>query len=127
MTKRILYIFIAVFAFAACAHNSNNQNSNNPIIPDHFDLPLLSYTVKTNGNTEVNIEYTDNKNELQKIVIPLQADGIPRVVFEITFDTPGDVHFISVSVPTSDSTHTLLFVSTEHFTTFGKYNVEISY
>ena len=114
-----LTFLMTVFALTSCA----SQNSNNPIVPDSL-TKNLSYTVKTNGTSEISIRYIDDKNELQEIGIPLPG-GIQ--VFEFEFETPGDVHYISASVPETDSTHNLLFVSTEDFTTNGKNFVEISY
>lgn len=117
--KNFLTVLMMIFALTSCA----TQNSN-PIMPDHFDLPNLFYSVKTNGSSVLSIQYIDAKNELQKIGIPLR-EGIQ--VFEFKFDSPGNVHFISASVPVSDSTHTLLFVTANGFTKNGKNFVEISY
>lgn len=121
--KTLFLTFFMTFALMACGDQTSNRQNSNPVIPDHFDLPL-SYSVKTNGDSEVTIRYTDDQNELQTITIPLPG-GIQE--FKFDFETPGDIHFISASVPETDSSHTLLFVSTEDFTKNGKYFVEISY
>lgn len=125
--KYFLIFLTAVLTLTSCAsQNSNTQNSN-PIIPDHFDLPL-NYKVKLNGTSKVTIKYMNPENELQEITIGLGDRGGFQT-FEFKFDTPGDVHYISASVPETDTALTFLQVSTEHFTKIvtDENFVEISY
>lgn len=119
-----LIIFITFFALACASQNPNTQNLN-PIIPDHFDLPL-TYKVKLNGASNVNIQYTDPNGDLQKITIGLGDRGGIQV-FEFIFEIPGDVKYISAHVPKSDLSHTLLFVTANGFTKSGIYDVEINF
>lgn len=116
-----LFLLLIFIIFSACG--SQNQNENNPIIPDP-PAKNLSYKVKLNGSSKVSIQYLTPASELIEIIIGL-AGGMQ--VFHFDFTTPGDVHFISARVPDNDSTHTYLLVTAGGFTKSGKNFVEVSF
>jgi len=113
-----LTVLLVTFATIGCGSQSN------PVIDDTPATRNLSYKVKLNGSSEVTIQYLTPESELVEITVGLPG-GIQE--FKFDFQTPSDVHYISATVPETDSTHTLLFVTAGGFTKAGKYFVEISF
>jgi hypothetical protein len=122
--KYLLAFLMAVFALTSCGTQNSNRQNSNPIIPDHFELPL-SYTVKANGSSIISIRFINPNNELISKNYQLESGIINE--FHFDFDTPGDVHFIYASINGSDTKHNIMIVSTENFTKTGRYFVQISY
>jgi len=119
ISKIALTALLGIFVTIGCG----SQNESNPIIPDS-PAKNLSYKVKLNGSSEVTIQYLTPASELVEITVGLPG-GIQE--FKFDFQTPSDVHYISATVPETDSTHTLLFVTAGGFTKAGKYFVEVSF